>query len=125
MQFKALDPLFYDAITDKLYTENKFIDNFFDLIAKNITPPYSISLNGSWGSGKTTILKLLASKLLQDKTNRYPTMWFNPWEYERTGDVVLAFIQVLSDQCKNFWKIKQKELGIFGLAFLTSITFPN
>lgn len=116
-KLKALDPLLDDKINDSLYSDTAIINKVYNLITEKIDPPYSISINGTWGSGKTTFVKLLETKL---EVNKYPHLWFNPWEYERSSDVVLAFLKQLSQKFMD--KADLKELGIFGLSlFVTGI----
>ena len=72
-----------------IYSSN-FFNRLLELVKEEIEPPFSLSIEGEWGSGKTFILRLLEKKFKEDG---YPTIWFNPWEYERTDDVFLAFLQ--------------------------------
>jgi len=65
------------------------------LITHSIQPPYAVSIDGLWGTGKTTVMKMLQKKLEEEK---YPVFWFNPWEYRQTESVVLAFLQCLADE---------------------------
>jgi hypothetical protein len=111
----ALDPMLWEDLYANIASEYPATMKLFEIIDKDITPPYSISINGCWGSGKTTFL-LLLKKLLEDK--KYKTVWFNPWEYERTDNVVLAFLQKIVIDFKKEFDIK--DIGIFSLAFLTS-----
>jgi len=84
------------------------------LITNEIGVPFSLSIEGEWGSGKTFILKLLEKKL---GAKGYPTIWFNPWEYERTDDVFLAFLKKLSQKFKEGdFKEIIKNFGIFGIS---------
>lgn len=93
-KLRALDPTLYpiESLEDAFYQKNKFVERFYELITKSIEPPFAISVDGLWGSGKTTLMKLL-QKRLQDN---YSTFWFNPWEYRKTDSVVLAFLQNLA-----------------------------
>ncbi len=75
----ALDPLLKPKeIKDHLHRETEFVDRFFHLIKDSIEPPYAISIDGLWGTGKTTIMRLLYDKFNDED---YPVFWFNPWEY--------------------------------------------
>lgn len=112
----ALDPIIYEEeLLKNVESEYPGTLKLFDIIDKNITPPYSISINGCWGSGKTTFL-LLLKKLLEKK--EYKTVWFNPWEYERVDNVVLAFLQKIVIDFKRKFGIK--DVGVFSLALFAS-----
>ncbi|PIE34331.1 hypothetical protein CSA56_08075 [candidate division KSB3 bacterium] len=183
-KLEALDPLLHPKSRDLLHQESQFVDHFYDLVTTSINPPFSISIDGLWGSGKTSIMKMLQNRLdarwkidaaclealkntgmdstvleqLQSLKNNlcytdqqefrnalafeigeaafhrygttivehaelqespYPTFWFNPWKYQDAENIVLAFLQDLSQQACN--KIKQgiseglKLLSVIGL----------
>jgi len=97
-KLRALDPTLYpiESLEDAFYQDNQFVERFYELITKFIEPPFAISVDGLWGSGKTTLMKLLQRKLHEDGENGYSTFWFNPWEYRKTESVVLAFLQSLA-----------------------------
>lgn len=95
MQLRALDPLLYPVEHDIIHTESQFIPNFYQLITQSIQPPYSVSIDGLWGTGKTTVMKMLEEQL---EESGYPVFWFNPWEYRQTESVVLAFLQCIAEK---------------------------
>lgn len=113
MQLYALDPLLHldDRNEYTLYTNytksSPFVQHFYEVITLSIKPPFAISLDGLWGTGKTTIMKVLEHKL---EVEGYPTFWFNPWEYRQTENVVLAFLQRLAATYKDHIK-EMKESG--------------
>lgn len=95
------------------------INNFLkDLVTKYIDPPFSIAINGPWGSGKTTTL-LTLKRQLTDPNYGYKNniICFNPWEYERTGDVVFAFMQRMMLEIKDRFSFLQ-DFGIFSITLM-------
>ncbi len=56
--------------------------------------PGCIALYGSWGAGKTHTLRLLKHKL-NEAPERYVTVWFDPWEYEQTQDLVTPLMAAI------------------------------
>jgi nucleoside-triphosphatase THEP1 len=105
MKLRALDPLLYPVDEDIIHKESSFIEHFYRLITRSIQPPYAISIDGLWGTGKTTVMKILEDKL---KKSGFPVFWFNPWEYRQTDSVVLAFLQCLAAEYKSFLKETKK-----------------
>ena len=103
-QLYALDPILNPIETDMLHRESEFVDRFYDLITQSVRPPFAISIDGLWGTGKTTVMKMLESRLHE---GGYSTFWFNPWEYRRTESVVLAFLQRLA--AKHITEVEQLE----------------
>ena len=91
MNLHALDPLLYPIDDDLLYKNTHFIDNLYKLITESVQSPYVISIDGEWGTGKTTIMKILQKKL----ESEYAVFWFNTWEYQDTQNIALAFLQLL------------------------------
>lgn len=48
--------------------------------------PITIGVFGSWGSGKTSLMRLVAERLLDRRTTEHrwaQVVWFNAWQYER------------------------------------------
>ena len=116
LKLKAEDPILDKEYDKSVFEESNFIENLQSILTNNIAPPYSISLNGNWGIGKTTILKTLEYELMKD--NKFEVLWFNPWEYERSNDVVLVLLQQLSNLAKSKYADILKSLSIFGTALL-------
>ncbi|MCK5224183.1 hypothetical protein KAR04_05405, partial [Candidatus Calescamantes bacterium] len=105
-----------EEIANYCFSE-QYINGLINLIKDKISPPFSLSIDGNWGTGKTHLLKILERKL---KEEHYPTIWFNPWEYEKTNSAYLAFINKVSISFRDRFKISFKTLGIFGLALAVS-----
>lgn len=55
-------------------------DNITEII-KSIKPPFTIGIYGKWGSGKTSICKLVEKNI--KKEPNFKTFYFDIWKYER------------------------------------------
>lgn len=117
-QLHSLDPIVYPINEDMLHKESQFVQHFYDLIVQAILPPYAISVDGLWGTGKTTVMTLLRDKL---EAAKYPVFWFNPWEYRQTENVVLAFLQCLAEKYKNELKEWLQQSGVKILRVLLEV----
>lgn len=106
-KLRALDPLLYREIEDLLHKESDFIERFYQLVDDVVEPPFAISVDGLWGTGKTTVMKMLEDKF---RARNYPVFWFNPWKYSQSTDVVLAFLQTLAKEHEPFLR-DMKESG--------------
>lgn len=65
----------YEELSDTLST-----------IIKNSQPHFTIGIYGEWGTGKTTMMKLVEKKLSDGKErnkSKILPIWFNAWRYER------------------------------------------
>jgi hypothetical protein len=69
--------------------------------------PLSISIEGDWGSGKTSFLKQL-NKKLKSKTSNYISIWFNPWRYNENEALWAAFAIEFERQLTKDWPAKIK-----------------
>jgi len=58
---------------------------------KTITP-FTIGILGDWGTGKSTLMLQLASKLNDLK---FPVVIFNPWKYDGREEIIHALIQTV------------------------------
>ncbi|MBC8231909.1 hypothetical protein H8E77_20350 [bacterium] len=114
--FYNLDPITYET-NDILYTDSKYVDKLYTFLTSSIEPPFSLSINGSWGSGKTTLMKELQKRL---ESNEFPVLWFNPWEYERADDTAFCFLIELNNFAKSHLKDVLKDIGICGFMLLLS-----
>ncbi len=114
--FRALDP-WLDETNWIDHGKHPFLDALQGLIRRQIEPPFCLSLNGTWGSGKTSLMRALSKRLDGDG---FPVLWFNPWEYERADDVVQCFLANLSQAAFSKWGVAAKELGLFALSLFTS-----
>ncbi|HDR6956465.1 MULTISPECIES: KAP family P-loop NTPase fold protein [Bacillus cereus group] len=80
--------------TDKLNfsTKAKEIANFIEAVPNTI--PYAISVNGSWGSGKSTMLNFIEKEL----NNRiYKVVRFNPWMVNNKEELILHLFEEIYD----------------------------
>jgi len=67
---KEADRFGYSDIADKLTN-----------IIQNVKPPFTIGLYGKWGSGKTSICKLVEKNL--EKDEKFKVFYFDVWKYEK------------------------------------------
>jgi len=79
-----------------------YADALRDLIeSKENTPPYSIGLLGSWGTGKSSIKQLYLSDLTSDtsgkvgerRSDKFLPITFNAWRYGGTDDLKRALLR--------------------------------
>ena len=64
------------------------------------SPPFRLALFGPWGSGKTTILKLVESEVGQrsekdDNEIFFRSVWFNAWDHESNANLFYSLTQDL------------------------------
>lgn len=102
-------------------------------------PPFTWGIYGDWGSGKTSLMKLIKGRMETDLKNPEPgsqdalhiPVWFNAWEYENELNIIYplfyAIYRDFSARCKGAQNkkafsesFKKVALGsLFGLTDLT------
>ena len=58
--------------------------------------PFTIGIYGKWGTGKTSLMRMLQKKL--DEEKKIKTIWFNAWKFEKEKDIWVALIQTLLNE---------------------------
>ena len=48
-------------------------------LAMNCDTPMVVGLYGTWGTGKSSLMKLIRDELDRDKVH---TVWFDPWQHQ-------------------------------------------
>lgn len=78
------------------------LDNYYNGLEKFIREcetPMTIAIQGDWGSGKTSIMNIVQTKL--SSTNHIKTLYFNTWHYAQfttAESLPLAFLSELVDE---------------------------
>lgn len=81
--------------------------NFAEKLAKSIIDysepyPLTIGLNGSWGSGKTSIINLTLNYIKKvNEGDNYVIVHFNPWFFSNQKNLFLQFFKQIINALKN------------------------
>jgi len=83
------EPTFEGALDFQDYSKN-----LSNIIRETTPPQFAVGIFGKWGSGKTTLMKMIKQKLDEDNSSdKILTVWFDAWRYER--EKYLAIIPFL------------------------------
>lgn len=80
-----------EKLTDDLFDISQYVKGLSDFIKVCVTP-MTISIQGDWGSGKTSIMNLVSNYLQNDVI----TVWFNTWQYSQFNmddDLAISFLK--------------------------------
>jgi predicted KAP-like P-loop ATPase len=119
------EPASEDALEFQTFV--KYSKKLADIIRYS-TPKFAVGIFGEWGTGKTTMMKMIEKQL----TDNYPSdvlpVWFNAWKYEREKYLaavpLLRTIKITLNKYKNSksgnWQKVEKALGKTFNAFVGS-----
>src|SRR6266487_1448674 len=107
---------------------NKYSKSLANII-KNSPPTFSVGVFGGWGTGKTTLMRMIEDELSKDD-NILP-VWFNAWRYEREEHLaVIPFLRIVritlakkNNKKGSGWNEVSTSLGHTFNAFLESTQF--
>ena len=101
--------MWHDNETDKdLLGFNVHAELIKDIVIDKKMLPISIGLFGDWGSGKSSIMKMLENKLkLEEKV---VTITFNGWVFEGYDDAKSALIESILKSI-----VKEKKISAKGI----------
>lgn len=89
-----------DLLDDR--THQRIADKLYEIISANPREGLTIGLEGEWGSGKSTVVKLLQERLKENKSNKTFVFYIDAWEHE--GDHLRrVFLETLIEKIKG-WK---------------------
>jgi hypothetical protein len=67
---------------------------------RNTEPPVTLSVEGGWGTGKTSIMRMLDSEL---RRAQVPTVWFNAWHNEGEEQMLAFLLESIRQQAFPRW----------------------
>ncbi|MDE1189721.1 MAG: P-loop NTPase fold protein [Pantoea sp.] len=75
------------------------------LVFESAGEPVSIGISGKWGTGKSSLVKMIGEKLQNDSSkDEYVFLEFNAWLYQGYDDAKLALLQSVSDKILSIAK---------------------
>ncbi len=82
---------------------DKYVETLSGMIEDtDFKTPFCIGIFGSWGSGKTSFMHLLANKLSEGTgTPHVIPVWFNPWRYEKEDHLIIPFLKTIEHEIEK------------------------
>lgn len=79
-----------EQLSEDLFDVSQYVNGLSDFI-KHCVTPMTISIQGDWGSGKTSMMNMIRKRLEGDVI----TIWFNTWQYSQFNmgeDLSISFL---------------------------------
>lgn len=94
---------------DKFQRSN-FAKGIARIINSNSTERSTVlGIYGEWGSGKTSVLKLISNELNTNK--EVVQIYFNPWRFHDEKELLMSFFYTLADSLDKSIKKKSENVG--------------
>ena len=85
----------------------------FNYILQNceslITPPFVFGIHGKWGTGKTTFMNLIQSRI--KKNDKFYILDIDPWEYGKNHNFITIFLAKLYNEVGPKIENDDKKVG--------------
>lgn len=92
-------------------------------IIRSSDPQFTIGIYGEWGTGKTTLMKCINKKILDNDKNTIIPVWFSAWQYEREEQfATVALMKTIANKIAERSELENSEDLLKALLF-GSITF--
>lgn len=96
--------------------------NALSQVIKNCDTPMTISIQGDWGSGKTSFMKLVFENLAKSNIK---TVEFNTWQYSKFNMDDMLIVNLLNSLALGITSDKTKQEKIFKIAKRLSSSLIN
>jgi predicted KAP-like P-loop ATPase len=75
-----------------------------------VKTPFTIAINGDWGSGKTSLMKTVGRKINSSAKAKCMVVWFNAWRYEKSRQPLWSsFLNIVLSEISSAVGSKNKE----------------
>ena len=92
------------AVVDRFGDWGKLPNTLAEVII-TAAPPFTLGLFGEWGSGKTTLMRMVDDQV---RASKGKTVWFNAWKYDGKEVIWNALIQAVFYTMREDQEIKSK-----------------
>ena len=93
---------------------DKYANTIIGMITDAKFPsPFTFGIFGEWGSGKTSLMRMIEETLQNNHSEKLVPVWFNPWRYEKEKHLIVPFLKtiqysLLKHEQKQSGKVKNK-----------------
>jgi hypothetical protein len=111
-----------DAPTDEDELGRHHLVGALERVVRSAETPLVIAVYGSWGSGKTSLMKQLQKRMVDTDvpSNSYDpirTVWFDPWMHQFDESPALGMLHAAVDQLEQKTVIADARSALLSLAY--------
>lgn len=85
--------------------ERKFLVEFLVGLIERLSGPFVLALDSPWGTGKTTLIKMLQAELMKQN---FQCLYFNAWQVDYVADPLVALVSAIDEIRLSGGKIETK-----------------
>jgi hypothetical protein len=78
-----------------------YVDVLAEICVHEDLAPLTLGVFGSWGSGKTSLMRMLMDHIERPHPERTEVLWFNAWRYEGREEAQSALIHAILNRLKS------------------------
>lgn len=98
-----------EKVEQDRFQRNNFAKGIAHIINSNSSPQSTVlGIYGEWGSGKTSLLKLIQLHLQSE--NIIP-LYFNPWRFDSEKELLMSFFYTLADKLDSSITTNKEKVG--------------
>lgn len=102
---------------------SRYVAALTEVIMNDATEtPFTVGVFGAWGSGKSSLLKMLDESLARDHPDDVIRVDFNPWIYRREPSLLVPLLLTLQDSLERDRKKRFAEVAVRIGGLLAKVT---
>jgi hypothetical protein len=106
-----------DPVDEDTLLNSDFIKEIAEVV-RDCHPPKGIGINGYWGTGKTSALRQLRGKLVEDFPKKIVPIWFEAWRYQYEPLPIVALLNEIRSSIGLWSKFIQQSKKLTGVTLL-------